>query len=231
MKKKIVATLIIFILLFTNYVIAVDYSRTGGSNVNSIAQIITADTYIDGKYNAYSKDIPTSNVKVYNYNTNVEKSFSGNYSVSIGENTHILNNVATIIYKDAIVYDGNTYNVKVNINQIKKPGSEAMVVDFDTNSHPDSLYIHRRSEGTQSHVEVLMDYYIVDDEGNEQVISGLLNINDVDLSQGVAVGNYIATSSNLFATKSVDSTVKYKVMELEDGNQGTYFIQLQVQQT
>ena len=50
MKKKILPIFLIIILFLTNYSIAVEYTRTGGTNVNSIATVIDEDAYLDSKY-------------------------------------------------------------------------------------------------------------------------------------------------------------------------------------
>ena len=76
MKEKILPIFLIILLLFANYSIAVEYTRTGGANVNSIATVIDDDTYIDAKYNAKSFDI-SSDIKIYEFNSNVEQVYKG----------------------------------------------------------------------------------------------------------------------------------------------------------
>ena len=61
MKKKRALVLIILIILITavvkNNVLALSFTRTGGSNVNSTAKVIDEDTYIDAMYNAYTTKV------------------------------------------------------------------------------------------------------------------------------------------------------------------------------
>ena len=41
MKKKIFASLLVVMLLLTNYAFALTYTRSGGSNVNDVATLMT----------------------------------------------------------------------------------------------------------------------------------------------------------------------------------------------
>lgn len=76
MKKKILPIFLIIIILLTNYSIAVEYTREGGTCVNSIATVIDEDTYLDAKYNAKSFN-NSSDIKVYEFNSNTEQICSG----------------------------------------------------------------------------------------------------------------------------------------------------------
>ena len=158
MKKRILPILLIIILLLTNYSIAVEYTRTGGTNVNSIAAVIGEDTYLDAKYNA--KSLYSSNIKIYEFNSNAEQvctgyedtwtstAYSKNkyyikfdntdqnyqfiyYAINLAAGDVKLENVATIVYKNALIYNGNTYDVKLNIKEINKIGGDLGAFSID----------------------------------------------------------------------------------------------------
>ena len=82
-NKKIIAFVMLFVLLFTNYVFAdtISYQKNSGdANLNTIAKIVTDSTYVDNKYSAKSLWIPTSDIKIYKYNTTTQMTNAGNES-------------------------------------------------------------------------------------------------------------------------------------------------------
>ena len=83
-NKTILALVMLFVLLFTNYVFAeaINYENSGGASLNDIAKIVTDSTYVDAKYSAKSIWVPTSDIKVYKYNTTTQMTNAGNETAS-----------------------------------------------------------------------------------------------------------------------------------------------------
>lgn len=151
MKKKIIASLLVFILFFSNIIFtnssfAVTFTRSGGSNVNNVATLIEDGMYIDAGVGYLANTIAPYEIKVYNYNTTTEQTCTGHTAVSYSANKYYLkyedgsdehldyaiqiaggnttlNNVATLLFKGAIRYANKTYDVKLNIVEISTTGS------------------------------------------------------------------------------------------------------------
>ena len=147
MKIKIISILLIVMILFQNISFAaVIYSRTDGTDLDEIATILTDNIYLEDDYSASSVPVKFADIKVYNYNTTVEKEMTNtemyhsdntdkfyvnNYVTSSGTSDNLrytiklkntdtqLTNVATIVYQNAIEYKGNKYNLKLNIKEIR----------------------------------------------------------------------------------------------------------------
>ena len=134
---------------FTVEVVGLTYTRSGGSNINDVARIIDDSIYLDGDYNTYSVKVPYSKIDIYEYNSNVHKNISGTWTertlyqetgrlyyrcaggsgtqylqatAVIGEGTQKLENVITIVYRDALKKNGINYDVKINVKEINKTG-------------------------------------------------------------------------------------------------------------
>lgn len=84
-NKKIIALVMLFVLLFTNYVFAdaISYQKNSGdAKLYDKSTSVTDSTYVDAKYSAKSIWIPTSDVKVYKYNTTTQMTNSGDETAS-----------------------------------------------------------------------------------------------------------------------------------------------------
>ena len=78
-----ISLVLLFVLLFTNYVFAdaISYEKNDGdATLYSLAKAVTDSTYIDNKYSAKSVWIPTSDIKIYKYNTTIQMRNAGNES-------------------------------------------------------------------------------------------------------------------------------------------------------
>ena len=282
-KKKILISFLIVMLLFANYAFVtaeiinsatMTFERTGGGNVNTIATIVTDDLYIDGSFNAYSQPVSAKNIKVYNYNTNVEQTCTGNTARDYTEGEYYLSKsvntadvwylqegaksvfwtirlpkgnttcteVATIIYQDYINYEGKSYDVKLNIDEIKcsapddrvefvatlggqsatKDGWEKSSFDIPTGIYlwskitkEDGTFVNT---GANFRSEVKCSLYIIDDNGFTVPISGLFGIEDKDIYGGLYLEGFTPTLENTFTPNIASDTIKYKLTE-----RGTYF--------
>ena len=276
MKKKRVLVLIILIILITavvkNNVLALSFTRTGGSNVNDVATLMTNGMNIDAGIDhiAASLGRRSSGIKVYNYNTTTLQTCTGHtpttysrnqyfldgrdwvtgkqrldYGILIPAGSQTLTNVATIVYEDYIhshhypSAEGEWLDFKVNIKKITKTGSDA--VKFLTNiggrttssanwwdsstytglyGLPDfGIVSWPEASSFNAALELEVECFILDDNGNEYPISAFLGINDIDLNQGIYIDGFKADNENVYKrVATIRDTVKYKV----EGN-GTYF--------
>ena len=248
MKKKILAIILITLLIFTNYSFVLGYTREGGQNLNNIARIIDDDIYLDGEYNMYGVNVPVSNIKIYEYNSTVEKTIytseeelpennnnnnnalfyqehdnSGDYFAAIrldsGEQTRT--NLATVIYKNAIIKNGLYYDVKINFKEIHKTGEGIIYMricpQYRMNDSVSPMVFSQVKSGHYN-AEVNIEYSVIDGSGNAVPISGLFGITDLDYAQGVAIEDFTATEQNTFMYDTID-TIKYKV---DNGNTYIY---------
>ena len=276
MKKKRVLVLIILIILITavvkNNVLALSFTRTGGSNVNDVATLMTNGMNIDAGIDhiAASLGRRSSGIKVYNYNTTTLQTCTGHtpttysrnqyfldgrdwvtgkqrldYGILIPAGSQTLTNVATIVYEDYIhshhypSAEGEWLDFKVNIKKITKTGSDAVkflaniggrttssanwwdrstytglygLPDFGIISWPEASSFNAA-------LELEVECFILDDNGNEYPISAFLGINDIDLNQGIYIDGFKADNENVYKRDAtIRDTVKYKVV-----GDGTYF--------
>ena len=90
MKKKILGSFLIILLLLTNYAFTVEavgltYTREGGQPINDIAKIIDDELYLDGDYGMYSSLITPSQVEIYKYNSTTPLECAGTERVLYSE--------------------------------------------------------------------------------------------------------------------------------------------------
>lgn len=157
------------------------------------------------------------------------------YGINLN-NSEEISNVATIIYKNAIEYTGKKYDLKLNIKSIKTQGCNSPVFGVkiantektdvrvaDKDLYNPSKYGHptpphlRMEPGNSGHAEVDVEYIILNPTtGSEVKVSGLYQVIDVDLQQGVCLKDYKLTSDNAYANKDLDSSVKYKILNNSD---------------
>ena len=269
--KKIKITIIAFLLaviFLASYVAAADvtllYTRTGGSDIKSIATVFddpNNEIYIDGDYSANALGVTSSDVKVYNYNTTTEQTCTGSeaqlysqnkyyYKVGIDTNEQVIyytlkfgagdqkaTNVATFIYTNGLKYKGKNYDIKLNLKEIRKKGDNEQVVKVSLGKRAESqddlytlsTYTNKTllpqigAEGASgNNVEMDIEYIILDKNGNEYPVSGVLGLTDIDLNQGMYVDGYIANSDNTYMRKDIkennDIKIDYKTID----NKGTY---------
>lgn len=84
-NQKIISLVMLFVLLFTNYAFAagsIIYENSNGETLCEKATIVTDGTYVDEKYTAKSIWVPTSDVKIYKYNTTTEMTNMGEENVN-----------------------------------------------------------------------------------------------------------------------------------------------------
>ena len=236
------------------------YERSGGTRLDQIATLIDDNTYVDKKYSAYSVRTTSPKVIVYNYDTTVEKTCTGNdtafpfvgnenkcflktnqdfseayYCIELPEGNGTYNNIATVLYLDALRYYGVSYDVKLNIKQIRKVG--AAKSDFrilkgkkETGSEADKYNLSTytadfnpsiavgTADGVKTEVDV--EYVILDKRGNEAKISGIFGATDIDLNQGIFIDDYNVNRSNAYMLREFED-VLYKNV-----SNGTYMYTL-----
>ena len=78
MKKKILGSFLIILLLLTNYAFTVEavgltYTREGGQTIDNIATKITDDLYLEDEINAYTNYSTAKDIEVFDYESNVKK--------------------------------------------------------------------------------------------------------------------------------------------------------------
>lgn len=234
------------------------YTRDGGERIDSIATMINDDLYLDVDYNAYNVKVNTSDIEIYDYESTTRKQSTGNgtpilysentnkyylkanttqrimfYSFKLGTGSQKYENIATVIYKNAIVYNGRKYNVKMNIKEINKIGNSEVEIGIlagqksndvsDSEKYDMSIYDSKvdicieASSQPQTKTEVKVEYFILDEEGNEQSISGLFMFGDIDNSQGAYFDDFLASTDNVYMYDKFD-TIKYKTID----DKGTY---------
>ena len=60
-------------------------------------------------------------------------------------------------------------------------------------------------------MEVQVEYYMLDKNGNQQPLSGILGITDLDYGGGVYIDNFIGSRDNLFMQRVIEQ-IKYKIV-------------------
>ena len=195
-----------------------------------------------------SQDIPQdySTGKYYIF-ADKSSASSGNggtikYGIRLPAGDVHLTNVVTIVHKGGLKYNGETYDVHIDIKEINKTGTSPIVLSSrlgsksteGTSTNPSDYTIPtcptlgaELAEAGQRdfQMEVSADYYVVDENGNKISISGVWGVEDVDGSEGLVIDNFIATAENTFIKQETlndsasDENLKYKKV---DNNTGTY---------
>ena len=236
MKRKIFASFILLVFIFTNYVFATNtiYPRTGGDTLRDHATIVSSSNslYLPSKFNA--KSIKTNDVEIYYSNGDkkeidysdshfINEGGFGYYSLKFDPDTIAQHNI-TFKFKNALKYGNEKYNVKIVIGDIRidggiknettQPELRVRVASTDTDEgvYP-HIYIIPTNTGK---VEVDVDYYIYKLEDNEEKnvkVSGVLELIDVDLQQGIVIGGYKSTRNNTYIK---EHTTEYLNVESTD---------------
>ena len=253
MRRKILASFILLVLIFTNYVYGVDlnYIRNGGSriNANQLATVLDDNNplYLDEKFSAETKAITYENIEIFDENdTKIPINISGaNFEIS-GEYLFYIIKLnpdskytkkKTLKIKNGISYGGKLYNVKMVINQIRLDGGTkndtiqpyfrvrvGRVSGSNNNAtlNKDTfyplIYMNPTSNGK---AEVDIDYSIFEEEnGTEKrvTVNGMLELIDIDLSQGIAVENFVVNKDNTFIKPNTNGNVRVSI------NAGTSYI-------
>ena len=143
--------------------------------------------------------------------------------------------MATIVHKNAIIFNGIKYDVKLNIKEVKVIGEYGCYVScmiakgFPTDPNDINLYSQNPigfwpmleagfTLGGPSKVEVAVDYIVLDSNGREKAISGLFGMKDIDLAGGMYLDGFIANRDNTYMFGD-SSYINYKIID----NKGTYF--------
>ena len=132
--------------------------------------------------------------------------------------------IATFIFKNAISYNGKTYNVRLDINRIKKTGNAAAIFEVRVGSRAksdsDITVINSYNEGVlpnvavqrgettdenrKFNVEADIDYSIIDPATKaEKKIRGVWGINDIDKNGGIVIKDYQLIKDDVFVEKSI----------------------------
>lgn len=209
------------------------------------AQSVAVD-FNNIKIYQYNKNISPENLassytKYYESKYDKENVY---YTIPINNaNDTTINNVVTVIYQGGLKYNNKIYDVKINIKKITKVGTDKAEVRIrcgqmtgQTISEIDNVYYpqYRYTEpctpqigvsgiaSNNTTVNVDLDYYIIDENGNEKQFSGVMGIIDLDLNQGFYLDNYKASSQNknVFINRDEEATNNLKYKSIEDG---TYF--------
>ena len=139
-------------------------------------------------------------------------------------------NVATILYEDGIRYNGEKYNLKMNIKKITvesceadtmvlldlgtRPWNDAYDDKINSNSYYPGGVIPGLTLSTGSQINVDIDYCIVDKYGNPVNVTGIWGITDLDGVSGMDINDFKATSNNTLIkeegkTSGVTETLYY----------------------
>lgn len=146
-------------------------------------------------------------------------------------------NFATFEYKNGLVYNNEKYDIRINVKEINKVGNAKCKIRFligardssDQNELDVSTY-NKKVEPTlgvedleNTKVEIIVEYIILDKNGNEFPISGLFKVADLDQNQGLVISDFNAKHENTFI-KDIFSgegyeQIKYKY---ENENKDTF---------
>ena len=145
MKKKLLATILLIALLFNNYIVmaaGVAYTRSGGENLYGFASIIE-DSTIDAKYSAKSNKIAVNEADVNIPSATIERIKDEYLTAKIQLDYGDKVDVGSIIYRNAITYNNEDYDVKLTIQKISSDIGSGQVdtpyVDFTLGKLNDGL--------------------------------------------------------------------------------------------
>ena len=158
------------------------------------------------------------------------------YSILFDEGEQEGSNIATFVYKDAILISNKKYDVKLKIKHVKKEGPStrlSVLIGVRENADDDdfTLNTYNREEvvpfvyagtGTERKLEADIEYYVVNENNQEIPINGIFDIEDIDRNQGIYLDGIHPTLSDGKATnifikenESAANDVMYK--ETTDG--------------
>ena len=166
------------------------------------------------------------------------------YTIKLGSGNQKINNIATFLYNEAIEISGKRYDIKMNLKEIRKIGDDDQVVQiqlgkrtasessdlYDTSTYTsETVYpqIGVPTPNNTNQLEISVEYYILDHDTHEEIeASGLLNITDLDLNQGVYIKGENISNEKTYISETMSNgfdgqrcTVKYIN---EENDAGTY---------
>ena len=197
MKKKILASLMLLVLVFTNYVFAANtvYPRQGGYMLTDHATVFNDSNhqlYLPNTFNANSQK--TNDVEIYyangdqmqiDYNDShfIASDGYGYYRLKL-EPDSVAPHAITFKYKNGIKYGNELYNVKVVIGEIRVDGGvknettqpelrvrvQSVSEENNTITPTDAgVYPHIYVIPTEGgKVEIDVDYYVYKEEDNQE---------------------------------------------------------------
>lgn len=224
--------------------------------------------YVDEEFNTKSVAVPNTSIEIFNgqneklisaentedtpiafdgtkyYLRYVDSSIGGGTNDSLyatillGAGEVEISSVASILYKGAVKYNGNTYNARIDITNIKKTGTDQVEFQLarlgskphsDTGKYDVSTYTETNNpslsigrvvkttgekENTGDYnIEATIQYSVEDNDGNKIQISGIYRIDDIDVQQGTFIDNYTASADNTYIKSDHSGKLKYKQHE------------------
>lgn len=114
-----------------------------------------------------------------------------------------------IIYKNGITYNGQKYDVKLQINSIRGQFTADNEVCFHVGRYkingdekePVGFLPGVGVLGTKVGAEVDVNYIVQDSTGNEVPVNGVFVMSDIDLKQGIAIKNMDITQKTVYMVK------------------------------
>ena len=136
-----------------------------------------------------------------------------------GATGNTLTNVATILYKNGILYEGNYYDIQMDIKEIKVESGFSCSYEsypcfniylgkrtrfsYDTLSGAVptvGVWMKRNNQGSDDGgiININVKYTVLDSNGNEKQISGINQITDIDRNQGFFMNGEYCGKDNTF---------------------------------
>ena len=162
------------------------------------------------------------------------------------EEDKTITNVATIVYTDALEYKGNTYDIRLDIEEISahlnpkstNDANPSPEIQFlvgsrqysDSNVGQTSTYTEginpqigvRPYSNSNQKANVKVKYYAVNGD-NVIPFAGIFGITDLDLNQGVLIdGYYVSKNKTYMHEKNNDNTTAIDRIYYENKNNGSY---------
>ena len=141
-------------------------------------------------------------------------------------------NVGTIVSSEALIYNGQTYRIDLNIKEINKTGTSPIVLatrvgkkttkeysmdqrDYTIGTFP-TLSAEPAEEGQRDFkMEVKVEFSIhkeqaIQDNYDEDLVSvsGVWGVEDIDGNEGLVIHDYKAKNGNTFVTKKLNYLMK-----------------------
>lgn len=140
-----------------------------------------------------------------------------------------------IIYKNGVSYNGEIYDVKLQVNSIRAKLSGDNEIRFHVGRYrlngndkePIGFLPGVGAEGDRDAVEVDVSYIVQDSTGNQIPVNGVFIISDIDLEQGVALEDVDVTRQRVYMdkdtqTNQLSDTLDYSTKT--EGNKTTSYI-------
>ena len=193
MRKKIILSLFIIMVLLTNYSIAanITYTRTGGSSIKNIASVISDDIYVDWKYNATTNRVSNSNIEIYQYNQEsdpTKKMISTGSSELIpytgNENKYSL---TTSDWNSSSASFGNANNAQYLFYTIKLPEGETSIRNVATFIYKDGISYDTQKYDVKMNIEEITK---TEDVGNNNAFRALIGCREYSADNLIDIATY-----------------------------------------